>query len=410
MGIFRTVKATGHITKPPIPFPFSSKGTIMLSQNSHHRQGRAGFTLVELLVVIAIIGVLVALLLPAVQSARESARRTQCANSLKQYGVALINYHDSFKVFPPRRGGSTAVIANDPPRIMANYDRASAFVALLPFLEQKAAADYIASGGTTSTGTKIPPGGPAGWYSGSQGVYPPWATQLKILICPSDRVKVGGNNAKNSYAFCIGDTLAGDVTINGTKIVFNSATAFARGIFGGSQRCVGITNIKDGQSHTLAMSEKTTNGTFSGRPGRGELMRTATVMNFPSVISNPGSCLATTVQGTYQSGMVKSMFGNIWSDGQAEVVGFNTVLPPNGPSCNNDANTASADATGGAITAGSNHPGGVNGVFADGTVKFINQNIDTGNLSLPQVTNGVSPYGVWGALGSVNGREPPGEW
>ena len=89
------------------------------------RSRSRGFTLIELLVVISIIGVLVALILPAVQKAREAARRSQCKNNLKQLGLALQGYHDAFKVFPYRSGGATS-----------NNNRLSGFVPLLPYYDQ----------------------------------------------------------------------------------------------------------------------------------------------------------------------------------------------------------------------------------------------------------------------------------
>jgi prepilin-type N-terminal cleavage/methylation domain-containing protein/prepilin-type processing-associated H-X9-DG protein len=100
------------------------------------KQRPAGFTLVELLVVIAIIGVLVALLLPAVQAAREAARRTQCANNLKQIGLAFTNYHDGLKWFPPGAVWSNTGAAIPSPGNFAN-NRGSFFVRILPYVEQQ---------------------------------------------------------------------------------------------------------------------------------------------------------------------------------------------------------------------------------------------------------------------------------
>ena len=94
----------------------------------------------------------------------------------------------------------------------------------------------------------------------------------------------------------------------------------------------------------------------------------------------------------------------LWSDGQAERVGFTTVLPPNAPSCNNDANV-NADSTGGVLNPASYHNNGVMGLIAHGSVRFISQTINCGNLAAGQVTAGPSPYGVWGLLGSTDGRE-----
>jgi len=104
------------------------------------------FTLVELLVVIAIIGILIALLLPAVQAAREAARRSQCTNNLKQFGLANHNYHDTYKALPARRGGTSSYPNPGSSRSHANFDRLSPFIPLLPFYEQGAMYDQIKAG------------------------------------------------------------------------------------------------------------------------------------------------------------------------------------------------------------------------------------------------------------------------
>src|SRR3569832_1085053 len=99
----------------------------------HSRRRRPGFTLIELLVVIAIIAVLIALLLPAVQQAREAARRSQCKNNLKQFGLALHNYHDNYKMFCPAymNPGSSAC-----PGGVGNTRNATGYLYLLPYLDQ----------------------------------------------------------------------------------------------------------------------------------------------------------------------------------------------------------------------------------------------------------------------------------
>ena len=142
-----------------------------------------GFTLVELLVVIAIIGVLVALLLPAVQAAREAARRTQCVNNLKQIGIGLHNYHDVLGTLPPGAiwfGAST-------------NNRGSIYVHLLPFIEQQPLYNQF-------TFTQPP-------ENESVGGVLLASTIIKTLICPSDdNNNLLNGRAIHNYAASIGPT------------------------------------------------------------------------------------------------------------------------------------------------------------------------------------------------------------
>src|SRR5512134_77721 len=131
---------------------------------------RCGFTLVELLVVIAIIGVLVALLLPAVQAAREASRRTQCTNNLKQLGLAALNYESTYKHLPP----------GDYKRVYGTW-----LVVLLPFVEQQPQFDrYVGLGATEryqqANDASFRYGGAPNLAAGVT------KTQIAVYTCPSD--------------------------------------------------------------------------------------------------------------------------------------------------------------------------------------------------------------------------------
>ncbi len=193
------------------------------------RSGTSGFTLVELLVVIAIIGILVGLLLPAVQAAREAARRMQCSNNLKQWGLALHNYASTYNCFPTRSGG-TEVGTTSGSKQNSNRGRLSAFIPLLGFIEGDNQYQLIAAGDAVN-----PPHGPEAWAS-----WGPWNTSPPAARCPSDPGYTN-NTRTNSYALGLGDMV---------ESLMNGVSSQARGIFSprGSRTCYRFRDITDGTS------------------------------------------------------------------------------------------------------------------------------------------------------------------
>lgn len=358
----------------------------------------AGFTLVELLAVIAIIGLLVGLLLPAVQAAREAARAVTCRSNLKQFGMGLHNHIDVRLFLPPMIEYSNGLDPNG-----YKYTWSGQFM-LLPFMEDQRLYDACKKKCTL---------GKCGYDANNSLL----GVDRSVGLCPSDAEPLNTPNTmygRHNYVFSTGDryfgaTTGGDDTSHQSPDFEAGDFRRLRGLF-----CAGSAirpkDITDGMSKTVMVSE-CIRPKFRGSTPTG--MTYVSDANFQpendraaSIVGNyssPTNCWSAWNGNGYKAGnslnSIRRSPGGQWGMGRPPYVTFNTILPPNGPVCIDDGTTLGRGAI---APPRSRHNGGVHVTMADGAVRFVSENIDTGSKvsELAFVDSGESPYGVWGAMGT----------
>jgi prepilin-type N-terminal cleavage/methylation domain-containing protein/prepilin-type processing-associated H-X9-DG protein len=335
---------------------------------------RRGFTLIELLVVIAIIAVLIALLLPAVQAAREAARRSQCVNNLKQIGIALHNYYEVKDAFPHGYG----------------WNVWGPLVNMLPQLEQQALFNCINWNISPNLSRAT---------AGNETVL---FTKMSVCVCPSDIDRLTTPEGHLSYVFNTGSdgysayNSAATPNVGPFTACFNAQVGETNTSLKGLPPCR-VADITDGLSNTAGVSERvlgigsvngpngTTGATFdtlqpsATYAGVGAGNKTALFSNSPQ--SGYQVCLAN--PPTTANMDISDAAGCYWTDGNTAQELYNHIMPPNSWSCS-VAGTAGGS-SGVASTAKSRHPGVVNVMMMDGSVRAVKGSIN---------------YVTWWALGT----------
>jgi prepilin-type N-terminal cleavage/methylation domain-containing protein/prepilin-type processing-associated H-X9-DG protein len=325
-------------------------------------RGDAGFTLIELLVVIAIIGLLIALLLPAVQSAREAARRSQCANNLKQIGLALHNYESAWGAFPP--AGKSTYFDSSPPNNQY-VDGVGVFPRILPQLEE------------TTTYNAINFMLDYNHLSGAN--FTAYSTVISVYLCPSaTRVPNGGRDAVEpndpaSVQAGIGYAVTDYAAICATTIdplgrtnnacstaitPYRNCAARTNGML--KQGLTRLAEVSDGLSQTIAITED------SGRDAR-----------FVSAYDESFITPSLTVNRPVPPG--KRRFWR-WAEPDGAVVSSNVINNKATPSHEDtqypQSGTSMGDGAGANDEIFGFHPGGVNALFGDGSVRFLKEGLN----------------------------------
>lgn len=333
----------------------------MISSLSYPRERRA-FTLIELLVVIAIIAVLIGLLLPAVQKVRDAAARMSCSNNLHQLGLAMHNYDGAIGHLPPAFQNTTpSAWAGLPPYFFSW----SALAMLNPFLEQTNIYNMM-----DLTQPIYMPSPPYAISAGNQ-----FAVQqmVKLFLCPGDKMQAVANPGDygvptigpTNYAVCVGTG-----TTNGGPPFGSPLNADGMFLAGQGFR---VTDITDGSSNTAMMSEsllgdgpENAGGPISNVPQA--VQRVYAYTGFGTPLSD-GACAGASLWN------VSNRRGFMWASGEMRCGSYNHYYPPNPPiyDCvTNDLTTITSMAF---RAARSNHTGGVNVLFGDGSVHFVTQSV-----------------------------------